>query len=151
MTATHAGHDVATRIAADVQQLTRPIHAAVRGRVITHAPLLVQLRQAAVPTSCGGRSEARRPVPGSSPPARLDVVETLAGITVGIGMWHGRLNLPSPPRESDWQMQVMRMLVGAVPNVSGEVANWLAIEVHEWWHDAAVGSGWNPGDLLKLR
>jgi len=147
---TTAVNNVVDRIAADVRQLVDPIHAAVRGKLITHAPLLDQLRAAAVP---GGSmpGESRRRPPGSRPPARLDAVEAHANIYVAVAVWRVRLNLPSPLPQADWQKAMMRMLVGAVPNVSGEVANWLAIEVHEWWHDAAVGSGWNPGDLLKLR
>jgi len=179
---TTAVNTVVDRIAADVRQLVDPIHAAVRGRVITHAALLDSLRTAAAVLSSGSRGPERRPAPGSRPPGRgVDsLIQTTGTIDADIGMWHGRLYLPSPPefvfdcphrscrellmggyrgplcrvarrRRTDWQKTVLRQLTGAASSLSPEVGNWLAIDVHNWWHDAAVGSGWNPGDLLKLR
>lgn len=159
-----------------------PIHAAMRGRVVTHDPLLDSLRAAAAVLSSGSRGPERRPVPGSRPPGRgVDkLIQTTATIDADIGMWHGRLYLPSPPefvfdcrhrscwellqggyrgplcqrarrRRTDWQKTVLRRLAAAASGLPPEVGNWLAIDVHNWWNDAAVASGWNPRDLLKLR
>jgi len=146
MTATKT--PAADRIAGDVRQLTHPIHVALRGRIVTHDPLLEQLREAAVPSS--GAGVVRRP-PGSRPPASLDALDRLSGIYVGISGWHARLCLPSPARHLDWQMAVLDVLAERARDLAPAVAEWLAVEVHGWWHDAAVGSGWKPTDLLKLR
>ena len=147
---TAATATVADRIAADVRQLVDPIHAAVRGKVITHLPLLDQLRLAAVPS--GSRaSEGRRTPPGSRPPANLSAVEAHAAIYVGVSEWRVRLDLPSPLKQSDWQKAMLRMLSGAAPSLDQPRAEWLRVEVEEWWRSAAVGAGWNPQDLRKLR
>lgn len=180
MTTTAPSHDLIARMADDVRQLTQPIHTAIRGQIVTHEPLLDQLRAAAQP---GGAipGEHRRTVPTSRPPARLEAVEALAGIYVAISGWHAKLHLLPPPefrygcehvscrkvllargtrgpacgrasiKRVDWQKAVLRMLVGATPNLAPSIADWLAAEVRDWWHDAAVGSGWKPADLLKLR
>jgi hypothetical protein len=173
-------HDLLARMADDVRQLANPIPTAIRGRLVTHDPLLDQLRAAAVP---GGsvRGPERRSVPESRPAARLDPVEALAGIYVAISGWHAKLKLPSPaqfdhgclhdscrtillrrsPRRPvcaraalervDWQKAVLRQLVGVAPTLAPSIADWLSHEVRDWWHDCAVGSGWRPADLLKLR
>jgi hypothetical protein len=148
----HTGTNPVTlaRLAADVKQLADPIHTAVRGKIVTHAPLLDQLRASAVPGG-GTRGPERRRVPDSRPPARLDVVDALAEVYVGISGWHAKLSLPSPPRDVDWQKAVLRSLVGAASGLAPSIAEWLAADVQGWWHDAAVGSGWRPADLLKLR
>jgi hypothetical protein len=143
-------HDLLARMADDVRQLTNPIHTAVRGRVVTHDPLLDQLRAAAVPGG-GIQGEHRRTVPTSRPPARLDVVDILAGIYVEISQWHAILRNPSPLREEDWQKAVLRQFVGHAPTIAPSLADELSHAVRGWWHDAAVGSGWRPADLLKLR
>lgn len=143
---------VATRaaaIAADVDQLTQPIHVAIQGRVITHPCLLDQLRDACIPG--GGVGSTIRRAPGSRPPLRLDTVSALSEVYVGISMWHGRLNLPSPPRNQDWQKAVLRAFVGAVPNLAPAIADYLGDEIHDWWRIAATGSGWRPDQLRKLR
>lgn len=149
----HTGTSPVTlsRLAADVKQLADPIHTAVRGRIVTHEPLLDQLRAAAVPGGGSARGPERRGVPGSRPPARLDVVDALAEVYVGISGWHVKLNLLSPARDEDWQKAVLRSLVGAASGLASEIAEWLAADVQGWWHAAAVGSGWRPADLLKLR
>ena len=144
---------VATRaaaITADVDQLTLPIHVAIQGRVVTHPCLLDQLRDACTPTSAGGGATTRR-APGSRPPVRLDTVSLLSDIYVGISIWHGRLNLPSPPRDHDWQKTVLRYLANAAPNLAPAIADYLGDEIHDWWRTAAVGSGWRPEQLRKLR
>jgi hypothetical protein len=173
-------HDLIARMADDVRQLTEPIHTAIRGRVHTHDPLLDQLREAAVPGGAIP-GEHRRSIPGSRPPVRLDPVGILAEIYVEISGWHSRLKLASPPRyvygcehtschlvelsrghrgpacrrssikDVDWQFAVLRQLVGAAPALAPSIADWLAVEVNNWWRDAALGSGWRPADLIKLR
>lgn len=150
MTVKAPSHDLLARMADDVRQLTEPIHTAIRGQIVTHDPLLDQLREASIP---GGAipGEHRRSVPTSRPPARLDAVDALAEVYVGISGWHARLRLGSPPREADWQKAVLRQLVGAAPTLAPSIADWLSHEVRDWWHDCAVGSGWRPADLLKLR
>lgn len=145
-----ASHDVLAKMARDVDQLVDPIHVAVRGRIVTHRPLLDQLRLAAVPGN-SVRGPERRPVPASKPPLRLDPVERLAEIYVGIAEWRIRLNLATPARDVDWQKAMLRALVGAAPTLAPSISDWLAVEVAGWWRDAAVGSGWAPADLLKLR
>lgn len=148
---THATHNTLAHMADDIHQLTHPIHIAIRQRIITHPPLLDQLRQTATPSSTSSRGPERRYPPNSQPAARLDPLDTLAAIYVAISRWHAYLNLPSPGRHLDWQKAVLRQLVGAAPNLAPSIADWLTIEVHNWWHDAATGSGWRPTDLLKLR
>jgi hypothetical protein len=150
MTVKAPSHDLIARMADDVRQLTEPIHTAIRGRVHTHDPLLDQLREAAVP---GGAipGEHRRSIPTSRPPARLDAIDTLSGIYVEISQWHAILRLPSPDRALDWQKAVLRRLVGEAPQLAPSLADELSHAVRGWWHDAAVGSGWRPADLIKLR
>jgi hypothetical protein len=148
---TTAVNSVVDRIAADVRQLVEPIHVAVRGRVVTHLPLLDQLRLAAVPAGGRGGGEGRRTPPGSRPPANLSAVEAHANIYVAVSEWRVRLDLPSPLKQSDWQKAMLRMIASRASVLDLPVAEWLAVEAHEWWRDAAVGAGWNPADLLKLR
>lgn len=138
------------RAAADVQQLTQPIHVAIRGKIVTHPCLLDQLRDAAQPGTTV-RGPERRSVPRSQPPANLDTLDALSTLYVELSGWHARLRLTSPPRDTDWQKTVLRALVGAMPNLAGEVAEWLGVEIHDWWRAAATHAGWRPTDLLKLR
>lgn len=137
------------QIGDDIGQLTRPIHVAIRRRVITHPPLLDQLRAATQPA--GTSHDSRRPVPGSRPAANIDALDALATIYVEVAGWHARHQLPTPARNIDWHKAVLRQLVGLVPTLAGAVADWLATDVHEWWHLAAVTTGWQPSDLQKLR
>lgn len=138
------------RAAADVQQLTAPIHIAIRGKIVTHPPLLDQLRQAAQPGATTQGPE-RRSVPRSRPPVRLDAVDALSTVYVEISGWHARLQLDTPPRDTDWQKTVLRTLVGAMPNLAPDIADWLATEIQDWWRMAATHTGWRPADLHKLR
>ena len=137
-------------IPADVDQLTRPIHVAIQGRVITHPSLLDALRDACTPNTSSGSGSTRR-APSSRPPARLDTIDRLAEIYVGISTWHSRLNLPSPPRNADWQKVTLRAFAAAAPNLAPAIADYLRDEIHDWWRIAAVGSGWRPEQLRKLR
>ncbi len=139
----------ATAITADVDQLTQPIHVAIQGRVITHPCLLDQLRDACTPSSSGGTTIRR--APSSRPPLRLNTVSMLSEIYVGISIWHGRLNLPSPPRDQDWQKAVLRAMADTAPHLAPAIADYLGDEIHDWWCTAAVGSGWQPAQLRKLR
>lgn len=180
MTTAAPSHDTLARMADDIGQLTRPIHTAVRGQIVSHDPLLDQLRAAGAP---GGSipGEHRRAVPTSRPAARLDPIGTLSDIYVAMAGWQAKLELPSPPEfrhgclhtscwrillqrggrgpvcstasltRTDWHKEVLRSFVGAAAGIAPSIADWLAADVHGWWHDAAVGSGWRPADLLKLR
>lgn len=174
-------HDRLAHMADDVTQLVKPIHIAVRGRIVTHPALLDQLRAACVPGN-SQRGPERRRIPDSRPPLRLDAVDLLSGVYVGMAGWHAKLDLPSPsafvhgchhgscqgilvnhrgtlgPTCStaslelvDWHKAVLRQLVGAAPTLAPSIADWLAADVQSWWHDAAVGSGWRPDDLRRLR
>jgi hypothetical protein len=167
-------------MAADVRQLVEPIHLVVRNQIVTHDPLLDHLRAAAIPGNTV-RGQERRPIPQSKPPLRVDVADLLAGIYVGISFWRVKLGLPSPPEfeygcahvscrlillrrgrhgppcarasieRVDWQKAMLRALVAEAPKLAPSIGDWLATEVAGWWRDAAVGSGWAPADLLKLR
>ncbi|HEU4422113.1 MAG TPA: hypothetical protein VFR67_06180 [Pilimelia sp.] len=147
-------HTTATTRAADltgdIAQLTQPIHIAAQGRIHTLPCLLDQLRDACTPS--GGTTGAGiRTPPGSRPPVRLDAVDALAEVYAGISMWHARLRLPSPPRDQDWQLSVLRTLADTAPTLEPARADWLAIEVHDWWRLAATASGWTPDQLRRLR
>jgi len=138
------------RAHADVNQLTRPIHVAIRRRIITHPPLLDQLRAAATP----GRQQhgpERRQVPQSKPPVVIDAVDAHTTILVELSGWHARLRLPSPPAGQDWQKITMRQLVDRLETLAPAIADWAARDIAEWWRLAAVHSGWRTADLLRLR
>lgn len=138
-------------ITADIRQLTEPIVLAVRARLVRHPPLLDQLRAAAVPGRRGDHTATSHTAPGSRPPANLDAVDVLAEIYVGISAWHARLRLPSPPRDQDWQMAVLRQLADTAADLDPPRAQWLSVEVHTWWADAATVAGWSTRDLVRLR
>jgi hypothetical protein len=151
MTVKAPSHDVLAKMARDVDQLVDPIHVAIRGRIVTHLPLLDQLRRAAVPGN-SVRGQERRPIPQSKPPLRLDTVERLQRIYLGISVVRLHLNLPVPPAGQDGAKAMLRAFVAEAPSLAPSIAEqWLAVEVNGWWRDAAVGSGWAPADLLKLR
>lgn len=85
-------------MADDVRQLCEPIHAVVRGQIVTHPGLLEQLRQPSSPA--GQQGPERRRVPDSRSPVgwSADASDARAEIEVGISFWHAKLRLPSPPR-----------------------------------------------------
>lgn len=135
---------------ADVEQLTQPIHVAIRGRISTHPPLLDQLRAAATP-SRQQQGPERRSVAKSKPPLVVDAVDAHATILVELSGWHARLRLPSPPAGQDWQKTVMRTLAHRLADLAPAIADWAARDIQEWWRLAAVHTGWRTQDLLKLR
>lgn len=139
-----------TQLQADVRQLADPIHIAIRGKIITHPCLLDQLRHATIPGRAVKGPE-RRQVPRSRPPAALDPMDAWSTIMVELSGWHARLRLDSPPRDVDWQRNVLRALPAAASDLAPALADWLAADVAEWWRLAAVHSGWRPYDLRKLR
>jgi hypothetical protein len=144
---------VATRtdaLTADIRQLTRPIHIAHRGRIHALPPLLDQLRDACNPTRSTTHGGTRT-APCSRPPARLDAIDALTEVYVGISMCHARLNLPSPPRNADWQKGALRLMADRAHDLTPELVDWLALEVNHWWKLAAVTAGWRPEQLLRLR
>ena len=151
MTTKAPSHDALARMALDIRQLTEPIHMAHRQRIISHEPLLDQLRDACVPSSSTLTETIRRRSRESRPPASTAAVQTLAEIEVGISYWRVKLELPSPDRSLDWFKAVLGMFPVAAQDIAPSIAEWLATEVHGWWEDAATGSGWRPADLLKLR
>jgi hypothetical protein len=135
----------------DVRQLTEPIHMAHRGRILTHDPLLDQLRGACTPSGQTMLETVRRRARESRPPASTGAIDTLSAIYVGISYWHGKLALPSPDRSLDWQKTALQLIAGQADTLAPSVAEWLCTEVHGWWEDAARGSGWRPDDLRRLR
>jgi hypothetical protein len=182
MTTTYTGVEPRTlaQIRADVAQLVDPIHIAVRGRVLTHDPLLDQLRAATEPGSSPQRGTSRRPVPKSRPPAQLDALDALGTLCVEVGQWHARLRLPEVPTATygcehascrlaygrralgprcasfryapvDWFKYALRQLLEAAPKLAPQLAEWLALDVREWWRSAAVQSGWRTAELLRVR
>ncbi len=144
-------HDKLARMALDIRQLTEPIYAAVRGRIVTHGPLLDQLRDACIPSSSTLTETIRRRSRESRPPASTAAISTLSEIEVGIAYWRVKLELPSPVRSLDWFKATLGMFPAAAQDLAPSIGDWLATEVNGWWHDAAVGSGWRPQDLLRLR
>lgn len=148
----HTTTDTDTRLtdmAANIRQLTDPIHLAHRGHIHTRMCLLDQLRCAVEPAHA--ETNGRRGIPDSRPPVRVDAVDALATIEVELSGWHARLRLPSPPRDTDWQKTVMRALVGAWPNLPPDHQDWLAADVDSWWRSAAHITGWTLTDLRRLR
>jgi hypothetical protein len=137
------------QITADVQQLTHPIHLAVRGRVVTHPALLDQLRAAVAPGVMSGGSTRGR-APGSQPTADLGAVDALSTLYVELSGWRVRLGLASPA-DGDWQKAMLLVLADRAPDLAPEMLAWLAVEVRDWWSLAARASGWRPVDLLKIR
>lgn len=138
------------QIGDNIRQLTEPIHIAIRRQVVTHPPLLDQLRAATQPGTIA-YDTGRRTTPASRPAANLQALDTLSSIYVELAGWHARHRLPSPARDVDWHKAVMRQLVGLAPNLAGSVADWLAADIYEWWRLAATTTGWRPDDLRKLR
>lgn len=137
-------------LTAQIGQMIRPIHFAHGGHIRTLPPLLDQLRDATTPAS-GAPTGSTRTAPGSRPPIRLDAIDALAEIYVGISTCHARLNLPSPPRTADWQKAALALMADAAPHLTPALADWLTIEVHDWWKLAATHTGWTPQQLRRLQ
>ena len=137
-------------IGAYVEQLTRPLHIAVRGRIIEHPSLLDQVREAATPGRAGVQVRSTNP-PDSRPPVRLDPLDVLAEIEVDVAGWKQRLRLASPTRESDWFVEVLRALVDAWPNLSPDRQDWLYVDVEQWWSMAARAAGWRLDALRRIQ
>jgi len=143
---------VLAQITADVHQLTRAIHLAHRGRIITQACLLDQLRASIGPAGrCPMEGPSRRRVAESRPPVAAGPMEALSTLYVELAGWHVRLWLASPPYGVDWQKASLRALARYAPELAPSVAEWLSVEVHDWWASAARESGWNLAELLRLR
>lgn len=154
-----------TQLRADITQLTSPIHrppipqrtrqAGRRRRGWTALqplpPLLDQLRQAARYPGTAIRGPERHPVPSSKPPGNLDAMATLAGLYVALSWWHATLQLPSPPRESDWQHTALRQLADHARQLDPATVQRIAVDVHQWWRDAAHHAGLTTTELLALR
>lgn len=151
VSSTAPSHDVMAKMGKDIDQLTKQIFMAHRGGILAHEPLLDQLREACVPSSSTLTETIRRRSRESRPPASTAAITTLAEIEVGISYWRVKLELPSPDRSLDWFKAVLAMMPAAATDLAPSIGDWLATEVNGWWHDAAVGSGWRPADLLKLR
>lgn len=131
-------HDTLAHMADDIRQLVDPIHIAVRGRVVTHPPLLDQLRVAAIPGNTRQGAERRR-VPDSRPPARLDSVDALSEIYVELAGWHAKLRLPSPPEfvYGCEHISCRRILLQRGKVDRGPLCPWASIERTDW-HKVAL-------------
>lgn len=172
----HTGVDprLLQQAAADVAQLTQPIHVPVRQdgrwRLITHDPLLHQLAAAAEPGNSPRRGPERHPKPGSRPAANLDAVAVYADLVDELATWlttaatrqaHGsadlvaRLNRLGHGAAHDrgslrWCHEALHALIGALPDLAPSLAEGLVQAIHEWWRLAAVHTGWRPADLERL-
>lgn len=146
MSGTYTGTDprLLKQLGDDIAQLTRPIHMAVRGRIITHDPLLDQLHEAAIP----GRTTdtGRRTVPTSRPPLGLGALDALIAISSELDQWRTRITLPTAATK-----RTLQAIPAAAENLAPAIAEWLTLDVHHWWHTAATHSGWKPDQLMKLR
>lgn len=151
MNATAApSHDLNARLLADTLQLTRPIYAVIRGRIIRHPPLLDQLAAALQPGNTP-RGPERRQQPRSRPPLRTDALDTLTDIYVHITRWHTHLHLPRPARDNDWFKTALHQLADTAPHLAPSIADQLSNDVHQWWRRAATATGWRPEQLVRLR
>lgn len=156
----HATHDTLARMADDIRQLTQPMTVPVRTRarggrtvwhVVDHDALLDQLRAATMPSTSTNHGPERRRPPGPRTPIHIEAHDRLAEIYVELAAWHVRLQLPSPPRDEDWQKAALRQLVGAAPTLAPSIADELADAVYKWWRLAARVSGWQLDELLNAR
>lgn len=148
MSSTYTGTDprLLRQLEADINQLTRPIHMAVQRRIITHLPLLDQLHEAAFPSPRHG--EGRRTVPTSRPPAPdlINHIDTLVDIATELDQWRTRITLPVAGTR-----RTLQAIPATAQQLAPAIAEWLTLDVHHWWHQAAVQSGWRPEQLLRLR
>jgi hypothetical protein len=155
--------DKLTDLAWQTRQLVDPIHMAqpcwlkadhgrrCGGHILTHPPLLDELRDACTPSAGTLMETIRKRARESHPPASTAAISTLSEVYVGITYWHAKLGLPSPQRTLDWQKTALRQVAAAVETLAPGVQDWLSREVESWWRDAAKCSGWRPDDLRRLR
>lgn len=145
---TYTGTDprLLRQLEGDINQLVRPIHLAVQRRIVTHLPLLDQLHEAAFP----GRLQdgGRRTVPTSRPPTPdlLGRVDALVTIAAELDQWRARITLPVAGTR-----RTLQAIPAAAQQLAPAIAEWLTLDVHHWWHTAAIQSGWRPEQLLRLR
>ena len=114
-------------------------------------PLLVLLRHAADGQHSTMRGPERRSKPGSRPPGSLDAMDLLARVTVGIAGWHNGLNLPSPPRDTDWQLHALGQIHDEARRWTPDTVTAVAQDVHDWWRWAAAASGLAQHELHDMR
>jgi hypothetical protein len=149
MSATYTGTDprLLRQLEADIAQLTRPIHMAVQRRIITHPALLDQLNDAAFPGRTG-QQQLRRTIPDSRPPSPdlIRRVDALVEIAAELDQWRTRITLPVAGTR-----RTLHAIPGVAQQLAPAIAEWLTLDVHHWWHTAAVQSGWRPEQLLRIR
>lgn len=146
MSATYTGTDprLLKQLGDDIAQLTRPIHMAVGKKIVTHDPLLDQLHEAAIP---GRTADAgRRTIPASRPPLGLGTLDAYITIAGELDQWRTRITLPVAGTK-----RTLHAIPAAAETLAPAIAEWLTLDVHHWWHTAAVQSGWRPEQLLRLR
>lgn len=155
----HTGSDprLLQQAAADVAQLTQPIHIPIRqdGRpkLITHPPLLAQLAATGEPGTTPRHGPERHQPPGSRPAANLDAVDAYHAIVDELATWLRTTSARHPSRERGtlaWCHDALHALIGVLPDLAPSLAEGLAQAIHEWWRLAAIHTGWRPADLEKL-
>jgi hypothetical protein len=130
----------------DIAQLTRPIHMAVQRRIVRHPPLLDQLAAAAIPGNTHHTRPERRRIPDSRPPLALAPIDALITISAELDQWRHRLTLRPASTKA-----TLAQLPATATQLAPAIAEWLTLDVHNWWHTAATQSGWRPDQLLRLR
>ncbi|HEX6685750.1 MAG TPA: hypothetical protein VF062_23445 [Candidatus Limnocylindrales bacterium] len=113
--------------------------------------LLDLLREAAGGLGSTTRGPERHQTPRSRPPGNLDALDLWSRVLVEISGWHAGLNLPSPPRDQDWQRAVLRMLHDEARRLSPETVAAIADDVHRWWRWAASAADISQTELVELR
>ena len=146
MSSTYTGTDprLLRQLEADINQLVNPIHMAVQRRIITHPALLDQLADAVLPGRTG--QQLRRTVPTSREPCTLNPIDTLVDIAAELDQWRQRITLPVAGTR-----RTLQAIPAAAQQLAPAIAEWLTLDVHHWWHTAAVQSGWRPEQLLRIR
>jgi hypothetical protein len=140
--------------AADIAQLTQPIHIAHRGSIHTHPPLLHQLADAAQPGNSPHHGPERHPKPGSRPAANLEAITAYADLVDEVATWLRTTAARTPAHERGslrWCHDALHALIGVMPDLAPSLAAGAAQAIHEWWRTAATTVGWRTSDLEKLR
>jgi hypothetical protein len=159
MTTLHTGTDprLLRQAAGDVAQLVDPIHIAQRQRsrtwLVTHPPLLVQLLLLCEPGSTIRGPERHTP-PASRPAANLEALASYDDIVTEIAVWRRTTAQPAlleAPGTLHWCRAALRSLTGALPTIAPSLADALGRDIHHWWRQAAIHTGWQPADLERLR
>lgn len=168
-------------LSAYVRQLTEPLVYVAQGRPRSALSLLSQLRQAAEPVRAGntgprsGVPGSRLPIRTGPVDALSTIYVELSGWHARLkltsppayehGCEHDACRLAMVRRASiigpvcaraslarlDWQVTVLRQLVGAWPTLDAGQQEWLYRDVESWWEMAARATGWTLTNLRRIR